>query len=120
MERGERGRRAAGWAQRRIERYGGPGTAASRFVPGGQTAFSVTAGMLAYPLGRYVLYSAVGAALWAVCGTLAGSLGGRALAAGNWIGLVVALLAVVLLFLAPKLLRRGTGRIPTTDRAGEW
>ncbi|WP_435112849.1 DedA family protein [Nocardiopsis synnemataformans] len=119
LRRRERGGRAAEWARGRIERYGGPGIAVSRFVPGGQSAFSITAGTLTYPLRRYVLYSALGACLWAVYGTLVGVLGGSALAAGNWIGVVLAVLAVVLIVTAPRLLRRRRQRASTLQSHGQ-
>lgn len=104
--RGPRGRRSLRWAHRTLDRRGGPLVAAGRFVPGGQTAVSVTAGSLRYPSRRYALFAGLGAAVWAVYGTLVGALGGDAVQSGRWIGLVAAIGIVLAVGVAAEIVRR--------------
>lgn len=53
---------------RRLETYQatwGPGLiVAGRFVPGGATAVGLAAGILAFPLRRFLLFSALGSVIW--------------------------------------------------------
>ncbi|HEV2772361.1 MAG TPA: DedA family protein, partial [Thermoleophilaceae bacterium] len=76
--RGDRGRRTVNWAQRTLLRRGGPLVAVGRFIPGGQTAVSLTAGSLGLPFARYAVFSSIGAVVWGVYGTLVGALGAGA------------------------------------------
>lgn len=95
--------RAMAWAQRTLERHG-PGTLiVARFVPGGRTAATFTAGFIGMALRSYVASIGAGAVLWAGQATAIGYLGGRVfeddpllgiglgLATGLAVGLVVEL-----------------------------
>jgi membrane-associated protein len=54
----------------------GPGLIVTgRFIPGGTTAVGISAGLLRYPLRRYLLFSAVGVALWTGYGIIVGIVG---------------------------------------------
>lgn len=50
----------------------------ARYIPGGRTAITVTAGLLAYPLRRYTPLVALAATSWATYYGLLGYLGGSA------------------------------------------
>lgn len=89
--RGERGQASLEWAQRTVDRGGGPLVVADRFIPGGQTAISIAAGTLAYPLPKYLLFAGMGAMVWSVYGSLVGVLGGRSFQQSVWKGVLFAL-----------------------------
>lgn len=104
--RGERGERAFEWAQDALARHGGPLIVIDRFVPGGRTAVSIASGALAYPWPRYLLFSALGSAVWAVYGSLVGVLGGKNFRQDLWKGLVVALGVAMAVGVLVELARR--------------
>ncbi len=104
--RGERGRRSLSWAQRTLMRRGGPLVAAARFIPGGQTAVTVTAGTLGFPLGRFSVFAGIGAGVWGVYGALVGSLGAGAVRSGQWLGLVIAIALVLAVAGVAQVVRR--------------
>lgn len=78
ITRGERGQRGLDWAQRQLERHGGPVVIVARFLPGGRTATTIACGVLEFPYRQFVLYDATGAVLWATVNTLIGFVGGHA------------------------------------------
>lgn len=80
ITRGARGRRGLEWAERELTRHGGPLLIAARFIPGGRTATTIACGVLRFPYRQFLVFDAVGAALWATVNTLIGYLGGRAFA----------------------------------------
>lgn len=104
IARAPRGQRSVGWARRSLLARGGPLIAAARFVPGGQTAASVTAGSLSLSCPRLAPFAGLGALVWAIYGTLVGALGGRALQEGAWSGVIVAIVLVAVVFVAARLL----------------
>lgn len=110
IARTPQGRRSVGWARRSLLARGGPLIAAARFVPGGQTAASVTAGSLGLPWPRLAPFAGLGALVWAIYGTLVGALGGRALQEGTWLGVIVAIVLVAVVLVAARLLAGRIGR----------
>lgn len=78
------------WARERLKAGGGYIIAVARFVPGGRTAVTFSAGALKMPWPRFLLLSAIGATVWAVYSALVGYLGGRAFANSEWQALVLA------------------------------
>jgi membrane-associated protein len=62
-----------------------------RFIPGGRTAVTLSAGTLGYPWRRFVIFDAVAALGWALYASLLGYFGGSAFEAAPWKGLVLAL-----------------------------
>ncbi len=115
--RGERGRRSVRWAQRTLVRRGGPLVAVGRFIPGGQTAVSLTAGSLGFPFARYAVFASIGAAVWGVYGTLVGALGAGAVLSGRWVGLVIAVALVLAVAAVVQMARRRERR--DEDGAGD-
>ncbi len=59
---------------------------AGRFVPGGTTAVGVSAGLLAYPLRRFVLFAGLGALVWTAYGVALAFLGRAAFPGNTWAG----------------------------------
>ena len=75
---GERARERLAWAKRFLHERGSYVLIVARFVPGGRTATTFTAGLvrLHWPT-RFVPYIFVAAILWATYGALLGYLGGK-------------------------------------------
>jgi membrane protein DedA with SNARE-associated domain len=89
--RGERGRRSLDWAERTLADRGGMLIVVARFIPGGRTATTLTAGIVGFPWKRRFLPITVVAALfWACYAALLGYFGGRAFEDQPWKGLLIA------------------------------
>jgi len=88
---GERGRKQIQWAERQLAERGGELIVIGRFIPGGRTAVTLSAGTLQYPWRRFVLFDAAAALIWALYATLLGYFGGRAFEDAPWKGLLLAL-----------------------------
>ncbi len=73
-----RGRTVFTWAERTLARRGGLLLVVARYIPGGRTAATLTAGTVGYPLARFSLFDAVAASSWAVYSTVIGMVGGAA------------------------------------------
>jgi len=69
-------RRRREWADQQLERRGGTIVLAARFVPGGRTATTLTAGLVRMPWRRFAAYSLLAACVWASFASLLGYLGG--------------------------------------------
>jgi membrane-associated protein len=79
------------WAQRQVSERGGELIAIARFIPGGRTVVTLSAGTLGYPWRRFVLFDAAAALGWALYASLLGYFGGHAFEAAPWKGLLLAL-----------------------------
>jgi membrane-associated protein len=88
---GERGRKQVEWAERQLAERGGELILIGRFIPGGRTAVTLSAGTLRYPWRRFTLFDAAAALVWALYATLLGYFGGRAFEHAPWKGLLLAL-----------------------------
>jgi len=88
--RGDRSRRALDWATRQLETRGGTVVIVARYVPGGRTAATFTAGLTHYPYPRFALFDAVAALSWATYGSLLGYFGGRFFHNHAWAALLLA------------------------------
>lgn len=77
LGRSARGRRESVRAARLLDRRGPLLIVTARFVPGGRTAATFTAGIVRYRFRRFVSWAAAAAAVWASYSALAGYLGGR-------------------------------------------
>ena len=88
---GAKSRKRIEWAERQLTERGGQLITVARFIPGGRTAVTLSAGLLEYPWRRFVLFDAVAAVLWALYAALLGYFGGRAFEKAAWKGLLLAL-----------------------------
>jgi membrane protein DedA with SNARE-associated domain len=89
--RGERGRRSLDWAEDTLAERGGMLIVVARFIPGGRTATTLTAGIVGFPWkSRFLPITVVAAVLWALYCGLLGYFGGRAFEDQPWKGLVLA------------------------------
>lgn len=76
--RGKKRKARLAWAQRELNRHGGPLVMVARFVPGGRTATTVSCGMLDFPYRTFLVFDAIGSVLWATLNTGIGFIGGHA------------------------------------------
>ena len=90
LARGERGKRSMAWADRTLQERGGTLIAVARFVPGGRTATTFTAGTTGFSLPRFLIAVAIGGTLWGIYSGLIGAIGGRTFEEHAWKGIVLA------------------------------
>lgn len=89
--RGKRGKQSLDWAEDQLSKRGGELIAVARFIPGGRTAVTLSAGTVGYPWPRFATYDAVAAVVWALYASLLGYFGGAAFEGAAWKGLLLAL-----------------------------
>jgi membrane protein DedA with SNARE-associated domain len=104
--RGERGRARRRWAERTLDERGGYIIVAARFVPGGRTAATLTAGVTRMPWTRFVRFAGIAALLWASFAAGLGFVGGKAFEERPLLGLVAAVTVAATITLGVELLRR--------------
>jgi membrane-associated protein len=88
---GDKARKRIEWAQKQLSERGGELIAVGRFIPGGRTAVTLSAGTLRFPWRRFVLFDAASGIGWAAYASLLGYLGGSAFEKSTWKALVLAL-----------------------------
>jgi membrane protein DedA with SNARE-associated domain len=94
------------WAGRVLEDRGPYLIVVARFVPGGRTAVTLTAGMTQMPVRRFVLAATAAALLWASFAAGLGYLGGSAFENDPWRGLAAAITLAALIVLGVEVGRR--------------
>lgn len=115
--RGANARRRLEAAMRQLDQRGGELIAVARFIPGGRTVITLTAGLTDFPRRRFARYDAIAAVIWAGYAALLGYFGGHAFEGQAWKGLLLALGIALTVTLATEatrfaLRRRGHGRKP--------
>lgn len=88
---GEKARRRLDHAKRRLRQQGAQLILVGRFIPGGRTAVTISAGLLRFPWARFLAADAGAAVAWALYGSLLGYFGGRAFEHAPWKGLLIAI-----------------------------
>jgi membrane-associated protein len=88
---GEKSRRRINWAERQLQERGGELIAIARFIPGGRTGVTLSAGLLRFSWHRFIAFDAAAALGWALYASLLGYFGGRAFEHAAWKGLLLAL-----------------------------
>jgi membrane-associated protein len=116
--RGVKGERRRAWAERALERHGGPLIFGARFVPGGRTAATVTAGLVGMRWIRFAAFAAAAAVGWASYAALVGYLGGRALEDDPLVGLLIGFGVAAGTVLLIEIVRRARRRSRGTAAAG--
>jgi membrane-associated protein len=92
--------------RRLLDRRGALVVLGARFVPGGRTAVTLTAGAIRFRFLRFGVYAVVAATLWATYAGLVGYLGGRAFAEQPLVAVGAALGGVALVALLVEAVRR--------------
>ncbi len=105
--RGARARRRLGWAERMLAERGWYLIVLSRFIPGGRTAITFTAGVtrLSYPR-RFLPFALLAAVVWGSYAALLGYLGGRTFESDPKLGFLFAFGLALGVALAIELYRR--------------
>jgi membrane-associated protein len=84
LMKGDRGKRRIEWAQRMLDRHGALIIIVARFIPGGRTATTFSAGTLDMTWRRFAAYDAVAVTLWATYSVMVGYVGGAAFREDPW------------------------------------
>jgi len=87
----EKSKNRLAWAQRQLDKRGGQLILVARFIPGGRTVVTLSAGLLRFPWRRFFAFDAVAALVWALYAASLGYFGGRAFEDAAWKGLLLAL-----------------------------
>jgi membrane protein DedA with SNARE-associated domain len=108
-------------AEEFFARWGSPTAFISRLLPGVRSVISFIAGISRMPIGRFIVYSTLGAIPWTIALVYAGTVLGQ-----NWVEIrdamrpfdtliLVACVAAVLVFVAWQLRHPGPGRDSTAS-----
>ena len=89
---GEKSRKRLAWAENALDTRGAYIIILARFIPGGRTAITFSAGYIrSFPWRRFILYDVAAAVLWAIYASMLGYLGGKTFENHPWWGLAFAL-----------------------------
>jgi membrane protein DedA with SNARE-associated domain len=88
---GGKAQRRIEWAQTQLSERGGQLIVAARFIPGGRTAVTLSAGLLEFSWKRFIAFDVVASLVWALYAALLGYIGGQAFEHAAWKGLLLAL-----------------------------
>ena len=86
----EKAKRRVHWAHDKLRERGGELIVIARFIPGGRTVVTLSAGTLEFPWPRFALFDAIAAVIWALYASLLGYFGGKAFEDAPWKGLILA------------------------------
>ncbi len=88
---GEKAQGRLDWARRMLDERGGYLIVVARFIPGGRTATTFTAGLVeTFPWRRFLVFDALAGALWGSYTVLLGYFGGKTFEQQPWKGLLLA------------------------------
>lgn len=87
--KGER-RKRIDWAEQQIDARGGYLIVVGRFIPGGRTAITLTAGLLEMRWRRFIAFDVAAGLAWATYASLLGYIGGRTFEENPFAGFLVA------------------------------
>jgi membrane-associated protein len=102
----DRGRERIEWARRQLRKRGAMIIVVARFVPGGRTATTFSAGALEMPWRRFIAADAVAAGVWAAYMTVLGYFGGTAFENDLWKPILAAGIVAAAIAAGAELLRR--------------
>ena len=118
--RGEKAQRAFAWAEHMLETRGTYLVIVARFIPGGRTATTFSAGYVhSFTWRRFVVADALAAPIWGTYTVLLGYLEGKAFEDHPWKGLLLAFAVAVAITVGVEAVRhvrkRGRTSAPTPD-----
>ena len=87
----EKAKKRVAWAHRQVEERGGELIVIARFIPGGRTVVTLSAGTLRYPWRKFIVFDAIAGLVWGAYAASLGYFGGHAFEAQPWKGLLLAL-----------------------------
>lgn len=89
--KGEKAQRRLQWAQRTLDQRGGYLIVVARFIPGGRTATTFTAGFVeTFPWRRFLVFDSIAGVIWGSYTVLLGYAGGETFEEEPWKGLLLA------------------------------
>jgi membrane protein DedA with SNARE-associated domain len=100
---GEKAKHRMDWAEQQLDERGGQLIVVARFIPGGRTAVTLSAGTLGYPWRRFAVFDLIATLLWASYSALLGYYGGKTFE--SFWGLALALTTAFVLAGATELIR---------------
>lgn len=104
--RSEKSRRRLEWAERTLAERGAYIIVIARFIPGGRTAVTFSAGYVhALRWRRFIVYDLVAGAIWGTYGALLGYFGGKTFEERPFLGLLLALGIAMTLGLVVEVVR---------------
>ncbi len=104
--RGEKSRKRLEWAERTLSERGPYIIVVGRFIPGGRTAVTFSAGYLhTFPWRRFIVADIAAGVIWATYASLLGYFGGKTFEDHPWWGLGAALAVALSLASVVELVR---------------
>jgi membrane-associated protein len=89
--KGEKSQKRLQWARKTLDERGGYLIVVARFIPGGRTVTTFTAGFVeTFPWRRFIVYDAIAGAIWGSYTVLLGYFGGKSFEEEPWKGLLLA------------------------------
>jgi len=125
---GEKSHRGFEWAERQLEQRGTYLIIIARFIPGGRTATTFSAGYIqSFPYRRFIAADILAGFIWGSYAALLGYFGGKTFEQQPWKGLIVAFavaigIATTIEVVRHRLQKRRAGReaaVPTAPRDPE-
>ena len=108
------------WAERTLDERGAYIILIARFIPGGRTAVTFSAGYVqSFPWRRFIVYDVVAGCLWATYAALLGYFGGKTFEDHPFWGLGLALAIALALGFAVEVVRHFMKRRRTPERTQE-
>lgn len=102
----EKRRKALDWVEEREESWGPALIMAGRFVPGGVTAVGLSAGIVRFPVRRFLAFAGLGAVIWAAYGLGIAYIGGALFPGNLWAGAVTGVVIALAVSLGVHLVGR--------------
>jgi membrane-associated protein len=87
---GDKAKHRLDWAEEQLDERGGQLIVVARFIPGGRTAVTLSAGTLGYPWRRFAAFDLAATLLWATYSALLGYYGGKTFESFWGLGLALA------------------------------
>jgi len=101
------------WAERTLDERGAYIIVIARFIPGGRTAVTFSAGYVpTFAWRRFIVYDVVAGFIWATYAALLGYFGGKTFEEQPWLGLLIALAIAMTAGLLIELVRHFRRRRP--------
>jgi membrane protein DedA with SNARE-associated domain len=104
--KGEKSHRAFDWAERQLEQRGTYLIVVARFIPGGRTATTFSAGYVqTFPWRRFIAADVLAGFIWGTYAACLGYFGGKTFETQPWKGLIVAFVVAVGIATTVELVR---------------
>ena len=88
--KGEKSQERLAWARRTLDARGGYLIVVARFIPGGRTVTTFTAGFVeTFPWRRFLFYDVIAGIIWGTYTVMLGYLGGKTFEEDPWKGLLL-------------------------------